>query len=559
MLSVACDPVKTIVTAALPFSYSAPHLGNFVGSVLPADVYHKFLQMRGADAIFICGSDQHGTQAELKALREGVTVEELADRMHNNIKGLFAKYECGFTHYGRTDSESCKELTYEFFNALNKNGYIIESEAMQAYCNFDKRFLADRFIEGECPYCHKSHARGDQCDDCGRLLEPDQIIRPHCSICGKGDIGFRKVRNLAIALDKLQDRIEEFVAEASKNNWTKNAVNKPLSFIKEGLRPREITRNMRWGFPVPMKGLEDSVFYVWFDNLVSYIGITREWDPGRCESYWKGKDTEIVHFMGKDNIEFHTILWPAYLIGSQLGYTMPKTIRASENLTLKAGKWSKSRGVGIDMATALGILDADYWRFLLMHAYPETADSELSASMVEETVNKLMNGKIGNLLHRVLTIANQNSGLVGKSARIAVDYKGAFNSCLSKYEESFERMRMREALASLLALADLGNTIMSETEPWALARKGDKEASERFSSIMGTLLVVSYSMSIMLWPFAPRASETALGYFGAGRPDFKKLYKARDSGIAPNINKDFKPIFTKITKEQVEELRQYKL
>ncbi len=549
--------LKVVVTSALPFSYSAPHLGNFVGSVLPADVYHKFLLMRGADAIFICGSDQHGTQAELKALREGVAVEVLAERMHNDIKELFARYDCGFTHYGRTDSEASKEVTYEFFSALNRNGYIIETESKQAYCNLDRRFLADRFIEGECPYCHKGNARGDQCDDCGRLLEPEQIINPHCNICGKSDIEFRTVKNLAIALDKLQGRIEEFVLEASKSNWTKNAVNKPLSFIKEGLKPREITRNMKWGFPVPLKGFEDTVFYVWFDNLLSYIAITKEWNQARYESYWKDKETEIVHFIGKDNIEFHAILWPGYLIGSDLGYTMPKTIRASENLTLKAGKWSKSRGIGIDMNAALKVLDSDYWRFTLMLAYPETADSEFSLAVIEESVNKLMNGKIGNLLHRALTIAKQNKDKIPERAVVSDEYMDRFNACLKDYEESFEQIKLREAAVAVLKLADLGNSIMSDTEPWALA-KGDDASKKKFGSVIGTVLVIAYSMSIMLWPFAPKAAEAALGYFNAKKPGFKMLYDAREKGIKTNVSDEFKPIFAKMTDAQADELRKYK-
>ena len=514
--------------------------------------------MRGADAIFICGSDQHGTQAELKALREGIAVEVLAEKMHKEIKELFAMYDCGFTHYGRTDSEASKELTYEFFNALRNNGYIVENQSKQAYCKIDRRYLADRFIEGECPYCHKGNARGDQCDDCGHLLEPEQIINPHCNVCGKSEIEFRLVKNLAIALDKLQDKIEEFVLEASKSNWTKNAINKPLSFIKEGLKPREITRNMKWGFPVPLEGFEDTVFYVWFDNLLSYIAITKEWDRDRYKSYWKDSDTEIVHFMGKDNIEFHAILWPGYLIGSGLGYTMPKTIRASENLTLKAGKWSKSRGIGIDMKTALSILGSDYWRFTLMLAYPETADSEFSLAVIEESVNKLMNGKIGNLLHRALTIAKQNKEMMPERAAVSDEYKDRFDACLSDYEESFERMKLREAAAALLKLADLGNSIMSDTEPWALA-KGNAASREKFGSVMGTVLLIAYSMSIMLWPFAPKAAETALGYFNAKRPDFKMLYDARDEGIKPCIKNEFKPIFAKMTDAQADELRKYKL
>jgi methionyl-tRNA synthetase len=552
--------MKFIITAALPYSYSVPHLGNFVGSVLPADVYYRYLKMRGNDAIFICGSDQHGTPVELRAIKEKADPKLLADKMHTDMKRLFERFGCGFTHYGNTDSDECREIVYQFFEALRRNGYIKEIESEQAYCTVDKRFLPDRFIEGQCPYCGGNRARGDQCDDCGRLLDPAQILNPRCNICGKSRIEFRKAKNLAIELEKLEDKIEEFVAETSKNNWTKNAVNKSISFIKEGLKARAITRNMRWGFPVPLKGFEDSVFYVWFDNVISYIGITKEWDGKRWKDYWKDDKTALVHFMGKDNIEFHTILWPAYLIGADLGYVMPRTIRASEFLTSKEVKFSKSQGVGLNMQAALEVMDSDYWRFVLMHLYPETADSEFSIEVAREAVDKLMNDKIGNLIQRVLKITTANKGRLASHARI-LTREEEIKGIVSEYYENFERIRLREALHSILKLADLGNEIMSEEQPWLLVKEGveSKESAEKFSNVISTLLVVCYCISLMLWPFTPGASERACGFFGEKKePDMAMMADALENGIKVRIAKDFKPVFTKMDGAQLEKLNTYK-
>jgi methionyl-tRNA synthetase len=551
--------MKLIITSALPYSYAMPHLGNFVGSVLPADVYYKYTQMREIDSIFICGSDQHGTPVELRAIREKVEPEVLAAKIHNSLKEIFEKYNCTFTHYGSTHSEANKQTVYEIFEALKKNKYIEEITATQAYCKVDSRFLTDRLIEGTCPYCKGTKARGDQCDTCGRLLQPDQIIHPVCKICGKGEIEFRKVKNLAISLEKLQDKIEEFVAESSKNNWSKNAANKSISYIKEGLKARDITRNMKWGFPVPEKGFEHSVFYVWYDALIGYIGMTREWDSKKWEKYWKGKDTELVHFMGKDNIEFHTTIWPGILIGSNLGFAMPRTIRASEFLTSKEVKFSKSSGIGLDLTEALTVMDADYWRFVLMYLYPETADAEFSVEQTVEIVNKLMNGKIGNLIHRVLTISSTNKELVSADPRLEGQYAEKANKIVAQYVECFERMRLREALNSVLELADLGNMIMSAEEPWKLAKMEDKESKAKFRQVMDGLMVIIYQMSIMLWPFTPKASEQALAYMGeTAKPDFAMLFHAEEDGVKPKIQKEFKPLFSKLSDEQIAKLKSYK-
>ena len=537
----------------MPYVYSVPHLGNFVGSVLPADVYYKYLKMKGDDAIFICGSDQHGTPTELAAIKKGIEPSVLADEMHERVKKLFEKYGCTFTHYGKTNTPENKEVVYSIFNELYNNGYLLEREDMQAYCNVDKRFLTDRFIQGTCPYCHKKSARGDQCDNCGRLLEPSQIIEPFCAICGKSDITFIKTKNLALELNKLQPDIAKFIKSNSKYNWSKDAINKSLSLLKEGLKPRDITRNMKWGFPVPLIGYENSVIYVWITGLIGYIGITKEWDSKRLRDYWQNEHTQLIQFLGKDNTIFHTIIWPGMAIGSRLGFIMPHTIKESQFLVSETVKFSKSHGVGLNMSAALEILEADYWRFALMHMYPENADSEFTERGLVETVNVIMNDKIGNLAQRVLKLSKSNRFLV--EGDISVD-DAAVKKIIKDYCDAFDNMQLKKAIGTVVRLADLGNGIMSKKEPWMLAKKAkdDAKAERQSKKIFSELLAITYAMGILLYPFAPKASAELLSYFGI---DTEPTLEMLNNKVKPNLDEEPKPIFQKMTNKEIEKLKKY--
>ncbi len=542
-----------IVTSALPYVYSIPHLGNFVGSVLPADVYSKYLKMKGDDVIFICGSDQHGTPIELAAVKKGIEPEQLANEMHETVKKLFEKYECTFTYYGKTHTQENREVTYNVFNELYNNGYILEREDMQAYCNVDKRYLTDRFIQGTCPYCKKRSARGDQCDNCGRLLEPTQIIEPFCAICGKSDIKFLKTKNLALELNKLEGNVKEFIKKNSKHEWSKDAINKSLSMIKEELKPRDITRNMKWGFPVPLAGYENSVVYVWFDAVLGYIGITQEWDARRWRDYWQNEHTQLVQFLGKDNTIFHTIMWPAMLIGSKLGFVLPYTIKESQFLVSKKLKFSKSQGVGLNMKSALEFLGPDYWRFALMYMYPENADSEFTQESLVEVVNTVLNDKIGNLAQRVLKLAKSNKELINKDIKVSGEER--ISKILDKYRDSFDKLQLKKAVGAVVELADLGNEIMSKKEPWILAKKAKENVAhaKEFTEIFDSLIAITYSLAIALYPFTPKASKELLRYFSIKSEPTLKL-------LSDPVNLDFsaepKPLFQKMTNKD-EKLRKY--
>ncbi|HUC39062.1 MAG TPA: methionine--tRNA ligase [Candidatus Acidoferrum sp.] len=536
---------KYIITAALPYAYSVPHLGNFVGSILPADVYHRYLKMKEEDVIFICGSDQHGTPTELAAIKAGVEPEVLANLMHEKIKKLFMEYECSFTYYGKTHTHENKEVVYDIFKELYKNGYLLERDDLQAYCNVDKRVLTDRLVQGTCPYCGKKSARGDQCDNCGKLLEPKQIIGPFCAICGKSEITFVKTKNLALELNKLQDNIGKFIKKNSKNNWSKDAVNKSLSMIKEGLKPRDITRSMKWGFPVPLAGYENSVIYVWVTGLIGYIGITKEWNSNKWQGYWQNEHTKLIQFFGKDNTIFHTIIWPGMAIGSKLGFILPYTIKESQFLNSKTFKFSKSQGVGLNMETALEILEPDYWRFILMYLYPETADTEFSEDLITQIVNGVMNDNIGNFINRVLKLSKENEPLIDMGADPIEEHVERAEKIVEKYKSSFDNFSIREALQAIVELSALGNAIMGNSKPWATAKlaKTDKNAKKELSEQMVTLLGIAHHIGILMWPFTPSSSMKILSYF-----DVEKEPTLDTIGKKPkaNLSKEITPIFKKL-------------
>ena len=542
---------RIIVTSALPYSEAVPHIGNFVGSMLPADVFAKYLRMKGVDSISICGSDQHGTPIEIMAMKKGVDPMALSNEVHEEIKKLLIEFECDYTHYGKTDSEENKETVYELFAALQKNGYIIETAGRRPYCPVDKRLLTDRFIEGTCPNCGAEDARGDQCDTCGHLMDPEELIKPHCAICGSTDIEFRETKNLALNFPKLQPDILEFVKSHSANNWSKNAVNKTLSYIEQGLKPRDITRDISLGFPVPVPGFEDKRFYVWFDAVIGYIGITREWSKERWQRYWKNSGTKLIQFMGKDNIEFHTMMWPGLLIGANSGYVLPHTIIAYEYLNAKGLKFSKSRGRGLNMQNALGIAPADYWRFALVHMLPESADTEFTIAGFAEIVNKIMNDKIGNLVNRVLTLARNNEALLGSSPEGA--RSAAVDAQIGEYSKNFDAIKIREALHNVIRIAELGNELMSAEEPWALAKKAmaSEDAARRFKAAMASLIDTVHALGVLLYPFTPKASLQTLSYFSSeGEPRLGML--SESAKLARG--KEVKPIFSKITDVEIKKM-----
>ena len=487
---------RIIVTSALPYANNVPHLGNLM-CVLSADVYTRFLRLKNKDVISVLGTDEHGTTTETKALEEGLTPKQITDKYFKIHKTIYDWFNCEYDCFGRTSSKENHEIAKEIFLSLDKQGYIKEQTIKQAYCEKCKKFLADRFVEGTCPYCNYEDARGDQCDNCGKLLEPKELKNPKCKICSSKPI-FKETKHLFIDLPKLQPKLESWIKK-SEQNWSQNAKTMTHGWLKEGLKLRAITRDLKWGIPIPKKGYEGKVFYSWFDAPIGYISIAKETRKDWAK-YWKDKDTELVQFMGKDNIPFHTILFPAFLIGADLGYTLLDKISVNEYLNYESGKFSKSRNIGVfgDDAMKLGI-PADVFRYYLLVNRPEKTDTEFCWNDFQEKLNTELLGNFGNLVNRTLTFINRFFD--GKTAKATKDLD--YTKEIKQIEEAYEKIDLKHALKLIMSLSKKGNQYFQENEPWNLVKNNKKKAQ----NVLTNLATLVKDLSILIEPYLPKTAE----------------------------------------------------
>ncbi|MCH8907183.1 MAG: methionine--tRNA ligase, partial [Candidatus Heimdallarchaeota archaeon] len=392
---------RYIVTSALPYVNGVKHLGNLIGSLLPADTYTRFLKLIGKDVIYICGTDDHGTPAELSALEAGKSVSEYVAEMFELQKGIYERFGLDFDYFGQTSARENHEITKEIFLALDKNGYINERTTQQLYSVKDKRFLPDRYVLGTCPHCGYENARGDQCENCTKLLDPIELINPRSAISGNTELENRDVTHLFIDLPKLQPEVAKWIE--TQTHWPNTSLSIAKKWLKEGLRERGITRNLEWGIEVPLEKYKDLVFYVWFDAPIGYISISKKWateikgKPELFEKYWKSSDTKLIQFMGIDNVPFHSVTFPCSIIGSDLGYQLVHTLKGFQWLTFEKGKFSSSQKHGIFMDTALDLYPADYWRYYLLLIAPERQDTDFQWGGFQSAVNSDLNNQLGNL------------------------------------------------------------------------------------------------------------------------------------------------------------------
>ncbi|MEM4823785.1 MAG: methionine--tRNA ligase [Zestosphaera sp.] len=402
---------RWVVTSAWPYINSVPHLGNMIGSVLSADVYARFLRMMGEDVVFVSGSDEHGTVIEVEARKKNVPPEELTSSSHDYIVKLWKLWDISFDNYTRTESKTHKEFVREFMLRVFRNGFIEEKVQVIPYCPKDEIYLPDRFVEGICPYCGFEGARGDQCDNCGRLLEAEQLISPKCVLCRSTPI-FKNRKHWFFRLDKFEESILEWITK--HDLLDENVKNFTKSWIETtGLTPRSLTRDNKWGIPSPFPGSEDKTIYVWFDALLGYISATKEFfvklgKESEWVKYWLDNEAKTAYFIGKDNIPFHAVILPALLMATQEPYVLPTLISATEYLMYEGRKFSKSRRVGVWIDEALKIVDnADYWRYSLIRMRPEDKDTNFKWSEFVRFVNNELNDHIGNFIHRVLTLIHR--------------------------------------------------------------------------------------------------------------------------------------------------------
>ncbi len=409
---------RRLVTSALPYVNNIPHLGNLI-QMLSADVYARFCRSRGYDTLYVCGTDEYGTATETKALEEKKTPRELCDYYFKEHTKIYDWFHIDFDIFGRTSNPECTERTQELYKDLEKNGYIVEKTNTQLYCPKCQRFLADRYVHGVCPKCGSDKARGDQCDDCGSLLDPIELKEPKCSTCGSTPEP-KETKHLYINLPAISDKLNEWMEKTSaEGKWSDNAINITKAWIRDGLNERAITRDLKWGIPVPREGYENKVFYVWFNAPIGYISITQQLanelkaagkDSFDWKSWWqpKDKDVELFQFIGKDNIPFHTVIFPCTLLGSGRDWTKLYHMSSTEYLNYEDGKFSKSRGVGVFGSDAIETgIPADAWRFYIFYNRPEKQDFQFTWKDFQEKINSELVGNLGNLVNRTLLFVNK--------------------------------------------------------------------------------------------------------------------------------------------------------
>lgn len=500
---------KLIVTSAWPYVNNVPHLGTLIGSLLSADFFARAMKLSGHDVIYVTGSDEHGTPIELEARKHSIEPRMLTDQIHEYDFKLFKEFNIEFSLYSRTESEIHKEFVREMLMKIYNNGYVFEQTDILPYCPNDKMFLPDRYVEGTCPYCGYERARGDQCDNCGRLLHPTELINPHCVLCGATPI-FKETKHWFIDLRKLQDRLKEWLI--NHKHMPDNVKKYSLSWLETGLKPRAITRDIKWGIPAPFPGAEGKTIYVWFDALLGYVSATKEYltrktgDPDEWKKWWFDRETRTYFFIGKDNIPFHSIIFPAMLMASGDSYVLPYFISATEYLTFKGEQFSKSRGVGIWVDEALEIAPADYWRWVLARIRPEQRDMNFTWKEFYRIVNTELNDTIGNLAHRVLTLIHRKlDGKMPCEPKIDNEEKKVLEKAKEKawsVVQKYEEVKIRAATDGILDIARLGNQYLNASEPW----KHIKSNKAKASSILWTEAIILYLIALTSWPIIPKAS-----------------------------------------------------
>jgi len=500
---------KILVTSAWPYINVTPHLGNLVGSVLSADVVARYYRLRGDDVLMVGGSDEHGTPIEVEALKQGITPKELTDRNHAYVAELFKRWGASFDNYTRTENPVHKEFVQEFLMKVYERGYIFSEEAQMLYCERDQRFLPDRFVEGKCPYCGYEHARGDQCDHCGRLLETTFLVEPHCVICGSTPV-VKTTKHWYIDLSRLAGQLNEYIK--GNKQFPANAKNFSLNWIKEGLKARAVTRDVEWGIPAPFPGAEGKTVYVWVEAVLGYVSATIEYcrrvgKPELWREYWLNKDARTLFFVGKDNIPFHTILFPALLLASGEGYNLPWNVSATEFLQFKGEKASKSRRIGIWIDEALELFPVDYWRFFLIATRPEAKDANFSWEFFADKINADLNDTFGNFVHRTLTFINARfDGAVPQAEKLTAEDEAVLQSIREKVTvmaEEIEAAKLQSAANTLISLSRVGNQYLNEREPWNLL-KSDKA---RAAAVLYVAVQVVKALAVASAPIMPGSAE----------------------------------------------------
>ncbi|XP_012696681.2 methionine--tRNA ligase, cytoplasmic isoform X2 [Clupea harengus] len=553
---------NVLITSALPYVNNVPHLGNIIGCVLSADVFARYGRQRGWNLLYICGTDEYGTATENKAREEGLTPQEICDKYHAIHTDIYKWFQIDFDFFGRTTTQKQTEIAQNIFWRLHERGFLIEDIVEQLRCESCQRFLADRFVEGVCPFCQYPEARGDQCDKCGRLINAVELKEPQCKVCKQTPV-IRSSKHLFLDLPKLEANLEQWLDRSvSTGDWTTNARNITRSWLRDGLKPRCITRDLRWGTPVPHPDFSGKVFYVWFDAPIGYLSITANYTD-QWEKWWKNPEqVELYNFMAKDNVPFHSVVFPCSLLGAQDNYTLVNNLVATEYLNYEDTKFSKSRGVGVfgDMAKDTGI-PSDVWRFYLLYLRPEGQDAAFSwADMALKNNSELLNN-LGNFINRAgMFVGKFFEGCVPQVVLQEEDKRllAQVGWELKQYIQSLDKVRIRDALKCILNISRHGNQYIQVNEPWKKIKGGDADRQRA-----GTVTAVSVNMSVllsaMLEPYMPTVSETIRSQLQAPPASAHFMLQGEGNFVcslpAGHRIGTVSPLFQKLEAEQIETLK----
>ncbi len=515
---------RTLVTAALPYANGPIHLGHLAGAYLPADIYVRYLRLKGEDVIFICGSDEHGVPITITADKEGVTPQQIVDRYHAMNKASFEKFGMSFDNYSRTSLPIHHQTGQEFFLEFYRQKILVEKSEKQLYCETDRMFLADRYVEGTCPVCGNPEARGDQCEKCGTWLEQTQLINPKCKICGSTPI-VRETKHWYFPLGRFQKRLEEYV---NSKKWKENVRSYIDSWLKEGLEDRAVTRDLHWGIPVPLQGYENKVLYVWFEAVLGYISSIKELsqrkgEPDLWKKYWQDDATRYIAFIGKDNIVFHTLIFPAMLMawndGGKSHYILPDAVPANEFLNFEGKKFSKSRSWGIDLKDFIDVFPSDALRYALAVNLPESRDSDFYWKDFQARVNNELADTLGNFVNRTLQfIQRYYDGKVppispdsSRDSDLRRDKTGDLDKWVldqmdmapKKVGRLFDDFKFRDGVVEAMTLARSANKYFNDSEPW----RTRKENPDRCATTINICAQLTRSLAVLLSPVIPFASD----------------------------------------------------
>ena len=541
---------RTLITAALPYANGPVHIGHLAGVYIPSDIYARYLRLKGEEVLFVCGSDEHGVPVTIKAKKEGISPQDVVDRYDAIIRKSFADFGITFDIYGRTTSATHREHASAIFRTIYDKGGFVEEESEQYYDPEAKQFLADRYITGTCPRCQYERAYGDQCEHCGSTLNPTDLIHPKSAISGATP-ELRKTKHWYLPLDKHEAFLREWILEGHKE-WKTNVYGQCKSWLDGGLQPRAVSRDLDWGIPVPVEGAEGKVLYVWFDAPIGYISNTKELLPDSWEKWWKSEDTRLLHFIGKDNIVFHCIVFPA-MLRAEGSYILPENVPANEFLNLEGDKISTSRNWAVWLNEYLEDLPGkqDVLRYVLTANAPETKDNDFTWKDFQARNNNELVAVFGNFVNRALVLTEKyfdgKVPALGELTDFDRETLAELSGVRTSIEKELDSFHFREALKEAMNLARLGNKYLADTEPWKLA----KTDMPRVATILNLSLQITANLAIAFAPFLPQSSDKLLGMLQIALPAWSDLGRSDLLPVGHQLGKS-SLLFEKIEDEVIE-------